>query len=286
MKDNNTLTIPDNSKAYEQLVEMTENAQLVVFSGLPGVGKSLYVNSCMHILRGRGLKTSLIQWDVARKAFEIDYVMSRYPMSDGMVHNGLKIMAGLWLLDYINNWNSTKADDEVLLIEAPLIGHRFAELVHHQKDREMEKLLSSSGTIFIVPIPTRAVRKKIEEERRRQVSEDAKDWSGAKPSVMLQLWKDTCEIANEFGMDIDLSEQPPYSDGIYEFVYSVILRHRNFEALIVDELFDLPEKDESALHSHEGIGPDEEQASHYAQLTSENYSDQRIDEIVSQWYKT
>ena len=100
------------------------------------------------------------------------------------------------------------------------------------------------------------------------------------------LWKMTCGIANEFGMDIDMEGQPPYSAGIYEYVFAEILKHRNFIPLIIDEIFKVPEQDESELHNDGGLKADKETALKYAATVKNEYSDERIDNIVSKWYLT
>lgn len=278
--------IPESSPLHETFSEIAQHARLVVFSGLPGVGKSLYIREFERIARAQGKEISMIQWDVARKAFETDFIMQHFPMGAGTVHNGLKIMAGNWLMDYLKSWYPQVSDNELLIIEAPLVGHRFVELVHKNEDPGLEAFLASEKTRVLVPIPTKRVRTLIEEERARQVSEDAKVWSGAKPSVMKQLWQDTCAIANKFGMDIDLNGEVPYSDGIYEYVYAVILKHRHFEALLIDEIFEVPQEDESFLHKSDSIQASSVEADVYARQILEKYTSEEIDEITSNWYKT
>lgn len=279
--------IPTSSPIFGKLKEVAETTQIVVFSGLPGVGKSLYIREFQLIAKSLEIPVDIIQWDVARKAFETPHIMQHFPMGDGTVHNGLKLIAGQWLMDEIDIWSEQYLDTQrILLIEAPLVGHRFIELVTINSDSAMEELLSSQKMKIVMPIPTSEVRTKIEAERARQVSEDAKVWSGAKPSVMKMLWKMTCRIANEFGKEIDLSGQPNYSDEVYQFVFSKILKHRNFVPLIIDEVFDVPADDESSLHAADSLKADAETADHYGQMIIDNYSEERIDEIVSSWYKT
>ena len=174
----------------------------------------------------------------------------------------------------------------ILLVEAPLVGHRFIELVTRNSDSELEAVLSSTTTKVVMPIPSKQVREKIEEDRARQVDESAKVWLGAKPSVMLMLWKMTCEIANEFGKQIDLSGQPPYDPDIYEFVFGHILKHRNFVSLKIDEVFSVPEESEAALHSTDSIVADSETADHYGQIVIDNYTEKQLDNITANWYKT
>lgn len=279
--------IPTSSPVFQKLKTVAASSQIVIFSGLPGVGKSLYIREFQLIAKSLEKPVDVIQWDVARKAFETDYISEHFPMGEGTVHNGLKVIAGKWLIDEIELWIEEHADsDRILLIEAPLVGHRFIELVKLNPDTEIESILSADTTKVIMPIPTAEVRQKIEAERARQVSEDAKVWSGAKPSVMLLLWKMTCGIANEFGKNIDMSGQPPYSAEIYEYVFGKILKHRNFVPLIIDEVYEVPEQDESSLHADDSIQADAETADHYGKLIIENYSECQINEIVDNWYNT
>ncbi len=278
--------IPTSSPVFKQLDELAAQKQIVVFSGLPGVGKSLYVREFQLIAKSYGRTVDLIQWDVARKSFETDFINKHFPIQDGTVHNGFKLIAGKWLMDEVSLWIEQHWDsDRLLLIEAPLVGHRFIELVKPTDDKDLEMHLASEAVAVVMPIPSSEVRAKIEAERMRQVKEDAKVWSGAKPSVMLMLWKMTCGIANEFGKDIDLSVQPPYDSAIYEFVFKKILQHRNFVPLIIDEVFEVPQESEDALHDQESMKADAETADHYGQMIQESYTEDAINEVVSNWYK-
>ena len=100
------------------------------------------------------------------------------------------------------------------------------------------------------------------------------------------LWKMTCGIANEFGRDIDMAGQPPYSPEVYEFVFGQILKHRHFVPLIIDEVYDVPEQDEDSLHADDSVKADPQTADHYGKLIIENYSETQIDKIVDNWYNT
>lgn len=279
-------SIPNTSPVYQVLKENTK-AKIIIFSGLPGVGKSLYINAFKNLAEAEGKEIDMLQWDVARKAFETSYIMEQYPMGEGTVHNGLKLIAGEWLMHTIKEWITFhKTSENILLIEAPLVGNRFVEIMQKQIDESLESYLSSEKCRVIVPIPSKIVRQKIEEERARQVSEEAKVWSGAKPSVMLMLWKLTCEIANTFGKNIDVSEQPAYDPSIYEFVYGKILKHRRFIPLHIDEVFEVPEVDELALHDNSSMQASEEVANQFGQKIIEKYNEYQINEIVDSWYHT
>jgi len=279
--------IPTTSPVFQKLEEVASSSDIVIFSGLPGVGKSLYIREFQLICKSLERPVDVIQWDVARKAFETDYIQGHYPMGEGTVHDGLKLIAGSWLLDEVRLWAEQYMEsDRLMLIEAPLVGHRFIELVKKNSDTELEEILVSQRTKVVVPIPSIEVRVEIEAERARQVKEQAKVWSGAKPSVMLMLWKMTCEIANEFGKKIDLSGQPPYDPEVYDYVYSRILKHRNYVPLIIDELFEVPTTDEAELHNEHSLQADQETANHYGRLVIENVAKAKVKAIVDEWYRT
>lgn len=278
--------IPDNSSIYKKLLGLTK-AKVVIFSGLPGVGKSLYIKAFKAIAQDNNKDIDVIQWDIARKAFETEYIHSHCPMGDGTVHNGLKLIAGQWLIDTVKQWiDFNKNSDNILLIEAPLVGNRFIELMQKQPDENLENFLASNSCQVVVPVPSTDVRAAIEAERKRQVSEDAKVWSGAKPSVMLMLWKDTCVIANEFGKQIDVSEQPAYDPDIYKYVYSKILKHRHHILLEINEIFDVPVMEEDGLHDHHSIKADPTTADIYGKKIIEKYNDYQINELIDSWYHT
>jgi len=285
---NNNSIIPTSSPVYKALEKAAKTAKAVVFSGLPGVGKSLYINQFQLIATTAGKKVTVIQWDIARKSFETPEIAKRFPMGKGVVHNGVKLSVGKWLTDTVKNWLlSATSDKEILLIEAPLVGHRFIELASLQKDLLLEDFFSSDAFQIIAPIPSKKVRAKIEADRKAQISEDAKVWTGAKPSVMLMLWKMICGIANEFGQTIPMDGQPPYDPAIYEFVFEKILQHRHFIPLHIDEIYPIEVVDEKELHNTGSLAADDATANKYADRIAEQYPDlEEIDSIVNRWYLT
>jgi len=280
--------IPKSSPVYSTLKSAATTAKVVVFSGLPGVGKSLYINQFKDIAIQEGKKVTVIQWDVARKAFETPEIAKRFPTGKGEVHNGLKLSVGKWLIDTFEKWiASNKEGNGLLLIEAPLVGHRFVELAHRQSATALERILSSDAFQVIVPIPSKEVREKIEQDRNAQVAENAKTWSGAKPSVMLSLWKEICGIANEMGEAISMEGQPPYDPDIYNFVFGKLLKHRRFIPLYINEIFDVAIADEQELHDCGSIAADNKTANYYAGIVmKEHETNNSIDTIVKDWYKT
>ena len=285
---NNKSIIPESSPVYKTLKQAAQTAKAVVFSGLPGVGKSLYINQFQLIATAEGKKVTVIQWDIARKSFETPEIAKRFPMGKGVVHNGVKLSVGKWLMDTLKSWLlSATSNKEILLIEAPLVGHRFIELATIQKDLLLEDFFSSDAFQIIAPIPSKKVRAKIEADRKAQISEDAKVWSGAKPSVMLMLWKMICGIANEFGQSIPMDGQPPYDPAIYEFVFEKILQHRHFIPLHINEIYPITIVNEEELHNTGSLAADDATANQYAAMIANQYPDlEEIDLVVNGWYLT
>lgn len=275
-----------NNALMQQLMTLVKEHQMIVVTGLPGVGKSLYLNILNALAQSQGKEVEVIQWDVARKAFETDYIQSIFPMGTATVHNGLKLVAGKWLIEVlVERLQNNQSDRKLLLVEAPLIGHRFVELVHRNTNSELETYLSSEKVKFVVPVPSRKLRKHIEIERSQQVSENAKVWSGAKPSVVLALWNHLCEIAVELQCH-DNIENRQYDPELYACVYSEILKHRNFEILNIDDVFEIEQKDESHFHFDDSLKAEIKQANKLAKEINDRYSENEINSIVEQWYCT
>ena len=288
LMDISTNIIPQSSPIFQSLEKAASTAKVVVFSGLPGVGKSLYINQFQQLAKASFKAVTVIQWDIARKSFETAEIAARYPMGPGIVHNGVKLSVGNWLMDTLKKWlKDNQSSNSILLIEAPLVGHRFIELAKHQEDAALEEVLKSSAFQVIVPIPSKEVRAKIETDRKAQISEDAKTWVGAKPSVMLMLWKMICGIANEMGQNISMDGQPPYDPAVYEFVFKKILQHRHFIPLHVEEIFSLDVADEKDLHNTGSLAADEKTANQYSAAIAAIYpTDSALDEVVDSWYLT
>ncbi len=282
------MIIPSNHPIHHTFEQLAQSVKVIVFSGLPGFGKSLYVKEFNRIAEQHQRKVSIIQWDIARKAFETPEISAKYPIKDGMVHNGVKVAAGLWLIETLKQWLLDNTNEnELLLIEAPLVGNRFVELAKVQENLSLETFLKSDQIQFVVPIPSVKIRQAIESAREKEVHENAKDWYSAKPSVMLILYKMVCGIANEFGADIDLRGQPPYDPKIVAQVFRRVLQHRHFIALHINDLFNIKFDSDSELHFSDGICADAITANHFGQLVEEQYPDEAImNQVIDHWYRT
>jgi len=281
------LLIPDDATIHLQMANLCRHAKVIVFVGLPGTGKSLYINHLYHYAHQEGYLPQLIQWDVCRKEFEKGELKSTFPTKQGQVHPGVRLSAGKWLLSYLKKWHQTNLDNanNKLFIEAPLVGSRFSELCHIQEDNELEQLLRSEKVQFILPIPNNEVRAKIESDRITQVSETAQDWSGAKPSVLLQLWKDTLAIARK--LDITRYQEEDYQAHIYQSTYQYILRHRHTCILDIDKIYDVAIADETSLHSLKNQKPKlAEVIQAVTQIHKTYSSEKQMLTQIDKWYKT
>ena len=61
--------IPRDWDAGAALEQLAARQSVVILAGLPGVGKSLLLQQLARMARAAGRQVSLLQWDVARRAF-------------------------------------------------------------------------------------------------------------------------------------------------------------------------------------------------------------------------
>ena len=66
------IIIPEHSTIYSICQKLVKDAKVIILTGLPGVGKSLYVQQLALMAQQSGRQVHLLQWDVARDAFETD----------------------------------------------------------------------------------------------------------------------------------------------------------------------------------------------------------------------
>lgn len=62
--------VSEGSPLRDALVALGREARMIFFAGLPGTGKSLLIHQLAHLAHARGRRVHLLQWDVARPAFE------------------------------------------------------------------------------------------------------------------------------------------------------------------------------------------------------------------------
>lgn len=225
--------------------------RMVFFAGLPGTGKSLLVHQLAHLATASGRRVHLLQWDVARPAFEASPAGRRYPLADGVTHAVIRKAAGLWVRQALVRWNAGHRGAEHLLIgETPFVGNRFVELAARLDDAA-EALLTSPSCRFVVAVPSIEVRRFLEAERGRRAASPlhAREREDAPPRVLRDLWRDLAQLARRLGISAPGpgrtvgNEGPggddgpePYDPVVYRRVYETILRYRNAEVVALDTI--------------------------------------------------
>ena len=135
------IILPKKGEIYSILNTAALEAKVVCFTGLPGVGKSLYVQQFAYLALQANRRISILQWDGARLGFETDEVLKVYPEIDGVTHAGIRKSCGLWSRKAVKDWYDLHKDDsEVLILEAPLVGNRLVELGKFFEDDAAIKL--------------------------------------------------------------------------------------------------------------------------------------------------
>ncbi len=195
-------------------------------SGLPGVGKSLFVRELARAAHGAGRTVHLLQWDVVRLSFQTPAIEARYPERDGITHAVIRRAVGQWARGAVLRWHLTHPADSILIGEVPIIGHRLLDLVQIQAD-EVEPLLAGEQTLFMTPVPTFAVRTLIASARGRTTAAPvhAREAGDASPDIVDAAWQEIHAIAAAMrGTSSDV--RALYDPQEYAAVYRHLLRHR------------------------------------------------------------
>jgi hypothetical protein len=257
--------------------------RMVFFAGLPGTGKSLLVHQLVHLASGAGRRVHLLQWDVARPAFEASPAGRRYPLADGVTHAVIRRAAGLWVRDALVEWSGRHQEPEHLVVgETPFVGNRFVELARRVDDRA-EALLTSPSCRFVIAAPSREVRSFLEAQRERRAGNPLhpRERQDAPPHVLRDLWQSLAAIAGgaEHG-------PVPYDPVVYAGVYERVLRYRNTEVLGLDVI--LPTERLSVYDfavAPRDLVPTEAEAERFIREVERRYPDPRVlDGEIARWW--
>jgi hypothetical protein len=238
-----TSVIPRDAALFAALDDVAAAKRIVVFAGLPGVGKSLLLQQTALIAQERGRRVHTFQWDVVRSAFETPELLAQYPEVDGFTHPRVMALVGEWLRGAVVRWHEAHAGPEHILIgEVALVGGRLMELAQPSNDK-CEALLAGEETVFVLPVPTVQVRATIERERMRTSAQPQheREAGDARPNVMQGLWEEAYGDAARAG----LAHMPrdgtsiPYDPRVYRAIYEHWLRFRRTLVLPIDTVFDV-----------------------------------------------
>ena len=227
------IVLPPGSAVRRRFEELAARQRMVFMAGLPGVGKSLLVRQLALLAHRAGRRIHLLQWDVARAAFETPEILSRYPEIEGFTHLAVKKAVGSWAREKMVEWHESNPDPINLLIaEAVFVGNRLSELIEPADDRA-EGLLSSDLLRFVLPVPTREVRSLIEDARDRtmRAPRHPREKVDARPNVLRSLWDEVYRDATGLG-------PAPYDPEIYTAVFLKWLRARHVEVIPIDQALD------------------------------------------------
>ncbi|MEX0281354.1 MAG: hypothetical protein AB3N13_09225 [Arenibacterium sp.] len=174
-------------KAIDAVLDnLAATCRMVFITGLPASGKSFLLRKLMIAAGEKGRRVHLLRWDTGLSAFETPETLKLFPQVDSGSHPVIRKAAGIWGRRAIRKWEVEHTDPgDILIGEVPIIGNRFSEFVQVLED-ETESLLSSDMTQFVYPIPSNALRDRLEARRRETFAspghpDEAKD---APPSTM------------------------------------------------------------------------------------------------------
>ena len=279
------LVLRPGSALYRDVERLALNARIAVLCGIPGSGKSLMLGQLARIAHTAGRPVHLLQWDVARLAFETPPVLARYPEVDGVTHAVIRRAAGVWARSAVTEWRSRHGDaDDLLAVEAPLVGGRFAELAS-PVDEVGEDELRLPDIRFVLVVPSVKVRREIERARgRTSVSPGhEREIADAAPQVVSGLWAEVLRAARALGVT---TSGDGYDPLVYRRVYERALRHREVEVLALGEM--LPTGGRS-VHDIgfrvKRLQPGRERAEELVDEVAHLYPDPAIlDERMDRWF--
>lgn len=270
-------------KTLNKLLDQASQKRLIFFTGLPGVGKSLYVKLLAEKARAHGKAVHLLQWDVTRSAFETEDLLAKYPEIDGVTHAIIRKAVGLWSRKAILEWHKTAKATDILIGELPLIGNRLIEVVQ-KLDDEAEALLASDESFYITPVPSLKVRKVIEEARANSIASPKhhKEEKDAPPNVLTALWEELHTLATT-QLNFQ-SENSDYNPDIYAAVYEYLLKHRQHKTLRVDDII----KTDSSVYDIEiqhNLAADLNTVKTIINSVEENYTPDALENLTNNWHQ-
>jgi len=278
--------IPEESELQQIFSQVADKQRTVFFAGLPAVGKSLYLQQFAIMAQQAGRKVHLLQWDVARPAFEIAPYQERYPEVDGITHAAVRKAVGLWARQGVWQWHCNYAGPEHILIgELPLVGNRLMELVQVHDD-DAEALLAGSETKVFLPVPTRQVRAHIEQARGRSIARprQSREAYDAPPNVVTATWQGIYDLGVELGF-AKPEQQPDYNPDVYTRVYQYLLQHRQQQTLAITEVLPVTDSVYTLDGIHSELAATAEQVAQLFSQLERQFTAEQIERSVASWYQ-
>lgn len=231
--------IPADQDLYHKLNNAAE-ARIVLIAGLPSTGKSLLFQQLTILADEAGRVVHTMQWDDARQAFEAPEWLNLYPEIDNLTHPGVRKAVGLWVRQGVHSWHTAHPDPQnLLVIELPVIGGRFIELLQPEDD-VVEPLLVSDQTTVLVPVPTNALRDRIEGFRAETFANprNTHEEKDAPPYIVNDLWLASRRLYNRWNaVSDDDTRDAQYDETVVRAVFERLCRFRRTELLGIDQVF-------------------------------------------------
>lgn len=235
------IVIDRNSAIGSQLSDAVVNRRMVFVAGLPSAGKSFLLQQLTIMAGVAGRTVHSMQWDDARRSFETEEALARFPEVDNLTHPAIRKAVGYWVRSAIVKWDQAYPDPaHILIVELPVMGGRFVELMRPEED-EAETLLTSDQLVFFTPVPSVEVRAAIEGVRQETITNprhelEAKD----APLYIVQAeWQSVRQLYNQHhGLAADAERDTIYDPDIYKDVFRRLLRFRQSVILDIDQLYE------------------------------------------------
>ena len=278
--------LSQDSPLLAALEPLARDARCVFFAGLPGTGKSLLIHQLAHLASASGRRVHLLQWDVARPAFEASAAGRRYPQDRGVTHALIRVAVGRWARPAMARWDAAEPSSALLIGETPFVGHRLVDLARRIDDAA-EHLLRSATTRFVIPVPSLSLRCHLEAERARRAAAPvhAREREDAPPDVLRGVWRELVGVATALGI-AHVAADTDYDPAVYRAVYERLLTRRHVEALMLDER--LPTATVSAYDFRiptVDLLPTEDEAARFIAEAEREYADPAaLERAVAGWF--
>ena len=229
--------IPAETEIGRQLRDAAAGRRILLMAGLPSTGKSLMLQQLIILASEAGRHVHTLQWDDARSAFETQDWLQVFPEINAVTHPGIRRAIGLWVRTAVASWyNQHQSSNDILVVELPVVGGRFAELLQPLDD-DAEPLLNSQHTLVLVPVPTNRMRDIItgiraETSRNPRNEFEARD---APPHIVEASWAEIRRLYIQWHAIADESEvEEHYQEAICRTVFEHLCRYRHLQILSID----------------------------------------------------
>lgn len=282
------IIIPADSPLYQAFQAIGQQRKLAFFAGLPGTGKSLLLKQCALLAEDHGRQVHLLQYDLSRAPFETAALRERYPEIEGVTHPAIRKAVGLWARTAVQQWLEQYPEaDHLLLGEVPLIGNRLIELTQPLAD-DIEPILASEQTLFIIPVPSTAVRQHIESAREKSIAnpQHENETKDAPPNVLQGLMQQVSQLAQQLGLvNSEVALKANYDPVLYTAVYQYLLQHRHQQTLPIDTILQ-PAGSAYDLHiSGTELSASPAQAAAIMHNIEQDYTADQLATAVDNWYQ-